>query len=151
MKLTLNEIYIFVPNSYSTIHKAASLTVPGRSMILPGTIPETSISREWSQWLERPLGVVPTGKNAYRQLCESIHKAASWWQERPQRPFPYSRLQGFSGIVPGKAGNGSAGGFVNSAVNHHCSQIKSHKFFLCYKSKVLTRLAINNLSVVVNH
>ena len=32
----------------SPIHKAASLTVPGRSMILPGTIPETPISREWS-------------------------------------------------------------------------------------------------------
>ena len=28
--------------------------VPGLSMILPGTIPETPISREWSRWLERP-------------------------------------------------------------------------------------------------
>ena len=37
----------------SAIHKAAGLTVPGLSMILPGTIPETSISREWSRWLER--------------------------------------------------------------------------------------------------
>ena len=55
-------------------------------------------------------------------MCNStnsaIHKATSRRPERPQRPFPYSRLQGFSGIVPGKAGNGSAGGFVNSAVNH---------------------------------
>ena len=32
---------------YSTIHKAASLMVPGRSMTLPGTIPENLISREW--------------------------------------------------------------------------------------------------------
>ena len=50
---------------YNVIHKAAGLTVPGHSMILPGTIPETPISREWSQWLEQPLGVVPTGKNAW--------------------------------------------------------------------------------------
>ena len=35
-----------------TIHKAAGLTVPGHSMILPGTIPETPISREWSRRLE---------------------------------------------------------------------------------------------------
>ena len=55
---------------YSAIHKAAGLTVPGHSMILPGTIPETPISREWSRQLEWPLGVVPTGKNAYRRLCE---------------------------------------------------------------------------------
>ena len=46
----------------------------------------------------------------------AIHKATGRRQERPQRPFPYSRLQGFSVIVPGKAGNSSAGGFVNSAV-----------------------------------
>ena len=32
----------------------------GHSMILPGTIPETPISPEWSWWLEWPLGVVPT-------------------------------------------------------------------------------------------
>ena len=36
----------------------------------------------------------------------AIHKAAGQWQERPRRPFPYSRLQGYSGIVPGKAENG---------------------------------------------
>ena len=36
----------------STIHKADGLTVPGHSMILPGTIPETPISREWIWWLE---------------------------------------------------------------------------------------------------
>ena len=35
---------------YNTIHKAAGLTVPSRSMILPGTIPETPINCEWSQW-----------------------------------------------------------------------------------------------------
>ena len=49
-------------------------------------------------------------------LYSDIYRAAGQRQERPQRPFPYSRLQGFSGIVPGKARNGSAGGFVNSAV-----------------------------------
>ena len=37
------------------------------SMILTGTIPETPISHEWSQWLERPLEVIPT---AGRRLCE---------------------------------------------------------------------------------
>ena len=30
----------------STIHKAASLRVPGRSIMLPGTIPETPIRHE---------------------------------------------------------------------------------------------------------
>ena len=49
-------------------------------------------------------------------INSAIHKAAGRRQERPQRPFPYSWLQGFSVIVPGKAGNGSAGCFVNSAV-----------------------------------
>ena len=51
----------------SAIHKAAGLAVPGRSMILPGTIPETPISCEWSQQLERPLGVIPTTS---QRLCE---------------------------------------------------------------------------------
>ena len=51
---------------YSAVHKAAGLMVPGRSMILPGAIPETPISREWSWRLERPW-VVPT---ASRRLCE---------------------------------------------------------------------------------
>ena len=51
----------------------------------------------------------------------AIHKTAGRQQERPRRLFPYSRLQGFSGIVPGEAGNGEAGngeagGFVKSAV-----------------------------------
>ena len=65
-------------------------------------------------------------------INSAIHKAAGRWQERPQRPFPYSRLQGFSGIVPGKTGNGSAGGFVNSAVSHvtFC-QILSNKCNKC--------------------
>ena len=59
--------------SNSTIHKAAGLTAPSRSMILPGTIPETPISREWSRWLQQPLGVIPT---TGRQLCE--------WRCKPQ-------------------------------------------------------------------
>ena len=51
-----------------SIHKAASLTVPGCSMILPGAIPETPISCEC-----RPAGgwnevfVPPEGSF---QLCE---------------------------------------------------------------------------------
>ena len=43
----------------SVIHKAAGLTVPGRSMTLPGTIPENLLSCEWGQWLELSLRVVP--------------------------------------------------------------------------------------------
>ena len=39
--------------AYSAIHKTASLMSPGRSMILPGTIPETPISHEW----EPPAGM----------------------------------------------------------------------------------------------
>ena len=46
-------------------------------MILPGTIPETPISREWSQQLERPLGVVPTGKNAWL-AATGDWKKCSW-------------------------------------------------------------------------
>ena len=54
--------------------------VPGRSMILSGTFPETPISREWSQWLERPLGwfqppaggFVNSAVNSI--LCEPIWK-----------------------------------------------------------------------------
>ena len=38
---------------YSTIHKVTGLTVPGHSMLLPGTIPETLISHEW----EPPAGM----------------------------------------------------------------------------------------------
>ena len=51
--------------SNSAIHKATGLTVPSCSMILPGIILEAPISREWSRQLEQPLGVVPTGKNAW--------------------------------------------------------------------------------------
>ena len=46
----------------SAIHKAGGLTVPGRSMILPGTIPETPISREWSRckvFINPPLWYAP--------------------------------------------------------------------------------------------
>ena len=56
------------PNS--TIHKAAGLTVPGHSMILPGTIPETPISCEWSWWLERHWGRANRRQNTYRRFCE---------------------------------------------------------------------------------
>ena len=53
-------------------------------MILPGTIPETPISREWSRQLERPLGVVPTGKNAWLAATgdwKNVPEAVNvlWW------------------------------------------------------------------------
>ena len=56
-KVTLT---LSVKRALQRIHKAAGLTVPNRSMVLPGTIPETPISSEWSRWLEWPPGVVPT-------------------------------------------------------------------------------------------
>ena len=43
-------------------------------------------------------------------------KPSAGGRNDPQGPFLYSRLQGFSRMVPGNPGNGSAGGFVNSAV-----------------------------------
>ena len=55
----------------SAIHKAAGLTVPGRSMILPGTIPETPISREWSQQLEHPPDHVLYGGRPYGGFVNS--------------------------------------------------------------------------------
>ena len=61
------------------------------------------------------LVILLNAKTVFPLTYSAIHKAAGPQQERPQRPFPYSRLQGFSGIVPGKAGNGSARDFVNSA------------------------------------
>ena len=45
------------------------LTVPGRSMILPGTIPETPISHEWG-WFQP--GRMPTGgfvNSAVKHSC----------------------------------------------------------------------------------
>ena len=54
--------------AYSAIHKAANLTVPGHSMISSGTIPETPISHEWSQQLEWPLGIIPSGRTPGQQL-----------------------------------------------------------------------------------
>ena len=56
---------------YSAIHKAAGLTVPGHSMILPGTIPETPISREWSQRLEHPPDHVLYGGRLYGGFVNS--------------------------------------------------------------------------------
>ena len=38
------------------------------------------------------------------------------WKD-PQRPFPIDEFMAFSGIVPVKVRNGSAGGFVNTIVN----------------------------------
>ena len=46
----------------SAIHKAAGLTVPGHSMILPGTIPETPISHECSRDWNGPWGRFQPGR-----------------------------------------------------------------------------------------
>ena len=53
-------------------------------------------------------------------ICSAIHKApvqrsAGGWND-PQTSFPIDGFTAFSEIVPGNAGNGSAGGFVNRAV-----------------------------------
>ena len=58
--------------------------------------------------------------SASATFYSAIHKAAvqrsaGGWND-PQTPFPTDSFTTFSGIVPGKAGNGSAGGFVNSTV-----------------------------------
>ena len=55
----------------STIHKAAGLTVPGHSMILPGTIPEIPISHEWSRQLERPPDHILYGGRPYGGFVNS--------------------------------------------------------------------------------
>ena len=55
----------------------------------------------------------------------AVYRSASGWND-PQRPFPIDGFTAFSGIVPGKAGNSSASGFVNSAVTslHHDNSIQ---------------------------
>ena len=47
---------------YSAIHKAAGLTVPSRSMALPGTIPGNIFSHEWGWQLEWSLRSFETGE-----------------------------------------------------------------------------------------
>ena len=48
--------------SNSAIRKAAGLTVPGHSMILPGTVPETPISHEWEPSTGMVSEIVHTGE-----------------------------------------------------------------------------------------
>ena len=55
----------------------------------------------------------------------AVHRSAGGWND-PQRPFPIDGFMAFSGIVPGKAGNSSAGGFVNSAVNEFMYQLMTN-------------------------
>ena len=59
-EFTVRRLLQIVLETCSATHKTVGLTVPGHSMILPGTIPETTISREWSR---RQEGVVPTGRS----------------------------------------------------------------------------------------
>ena len=108
--------------SYSAIHKAAGLTVPGRSMILPGTIPEN---------LMTVLFTKPP----------KSHSQKYWWQEQPPEAIPpltASRLEWWNdGIVPGKSWNGKEP-FVYSAISHEWSRqlerslrvISSHSMIL---------------------
>ena len=60
--IQLYRIYAYQPYAFhneqasnSPIHKAASLTLPGCSMTLPGIILENFLSREWGRWLEQSL------------------------------------------------------------------------------------------------
>ena len=69
--------HLGVPPSYSTIHKAAGLTIPGRSMICLvlfhcSTIPTVKLSMG-----EQPLGVVPTGGFFWEPLVTK-EPAALW-------------------------------------------------------------------------
>ena len=48
----------------------------------------------------------------------AIHRSAGGWND-PRRLFPIDGFTAFSGIVPGKAGNGSTRGFVNSVVTQN--------------------------------
>ena len=69
----------------SAIHKAAGLTVPSRSMILPGTIPEIPISCEWSQQLERPPDHVLYGGRPYWGFVNSAVKLESSDRESEEK------------------------------------------------------------------
>ena len=56
----------------------------------------------------------------------TVHRSAGGWND-PQRPFPIGGFTAFSGIAPRIAVNGSACGFVNSAVillNSHFDPLK---------------------------
>ena len=48
----------------------------------------------------------------------AVHRFAGSWNDT-QRLFPIDGFTAFSEIVSGKAGNGSAGGFVNGTVIVH--------------------------------
>ena len=69
LKKERKEIHSTFTN-YSAIHKATGLTVPGHSMILTGTIPETPTSHECSCWQEQVCEVVPTRRTPGPRLCE---------------------------------------------------------------------------------
>ena len=56
----------------------------------------------------------------------AAHRSAAGWKD-PQRLFPIDSFTAFSGIVPGKAGNGSASSFVNSVVNCEANYSVIHK------------------------
>ena len=78
----------------STIYTATSLTAGSRNNA------QRSSSHSW------PNSTIHKA---------AIHCSAGSWKV-PQRPFSIDSFTTFSGIVPGKARNGSASSFVNSTV-----------------------------------
>ena len=54
--------------SSSVIHQSAGLTVPGRSVTLPGTIPQTPIGHEW----EPAAAMASGGRFVQRSACRQI-------------------------------------------------------------------------------
>ena len=82
----------------------------------------------------------------------AIHRSAGGWND-PQRPFPIDGFTAFSGIVPGNVRNGSAGGFVNSAVNNGCHNGHVLKETVClhvttfFKPAVLSLPTLNLLGL----
>ena len=67
--------------------------VPGRSMILPGTIPETTISCEWSWQLKRPPDHVLYGSRLYGGFVNSAVTALF-------TKLPAERFPALPGIIP---------------------------------------------------
>ena len=81
-EFTVRRLLQIVLETCSALHKAVGLTVQGHSMILPGTIPETYISREWSR---RQEGVVPIGRSfqlGERLACSFVNSAVKRMRAR---------------------------------------------------------------------
>ena len=96
---------------YSVIHKAAGLTVPSHSMILPGTTP---INPEQSRWLEQVSEVVPTGECLASGFVNTAASYRSFLKKLPTGTIPRdcsqltaSGMEWWNdGIIPVKLSNG---------------------------------------------